>query len=259
MSGFASSIMAAFRGTPATPAPGVNVTPPGAATNVTIPGNTTPQSDGSVAAIPAAGMGDKSPLDKYENMWKVDPNAPAPVNTNVSLTADPAKLAEAAKGINFASSFNQDDLAKASRGDAGALQSIIQSAAQAGIAHSAGLTASIVERALAEQAKKFQDYVIPQAIRTQESRQAVNEAVPLSNHPAFAPMVDMMRNQLATRYPTASQEELKAHAVELFQGFAEGVVTASGSQIIKATPATPGSRYNSQANTPEDWDKWFTS
>lgn len=225
--------------------------------NPAVPGDGTAQNkDGSgPTAIPKAAEGDKSPLEGYGKLWETDPNAKKTPSLAPTFTADPAKLMEAAKTIDFAKVIDPEVLTKAAAGDGAALSQAINSAAQAGYAQSAHATTKIVERALADQAKMFKEEIMPAILREHSISTAVSADNAIFENPAVKPIVDMATAQLSAKYPNASAADIKKHAQEYFMGFAKELATAGGMTMEKAVD--PAGSKVSGIREPQDWGKYF--
>lgn len=225
--------------------------------NPTVPNSTTPQSDGSVPAIPAAAKGDASPMSGYGKIWDtpVDPNTSA-ASLVPTFSVDPAKMLEAAKTIDFTKSMDPALLDAASKGDASALANIINSAAQAGYAQAATATISITNKMLSEQAKTFSEKYAPAMMRNESISRVVEKAIPLSQDPAFAPVVSALRTQLSNTYPTASAEEIATHTENYLQDFAKRAVESKGGKIQSAEELST-SLLHPMRRPETDWSKWL--
>lgn len=238
-----------------TPPAGPTPAPANANGNTTVPNANTPVPTGDgPAAIPAAGTGEKSPLENFSKLFENDPNAKPPASMVPTINADPAKLMEAAKKIDFTKAVNPEVLANAAKGDVAALTAAINEAAQAGFAQSAGTTAALVRQALEMQAKSFKEQVIPEILRDHAASQKLNDSNALFTNPAVAPVVDMVKSQLALKFPTAYPAELAKHAETYFSGMATEMAKAMGMQMVKPTAtnaSTPAGR------EPVDWGQYF--
>ena len=228
------SIMSLFGGgtSPASAAP-VPATP--AATNTTVPNANTLKSDGTVPAIPAAGVGDASPLGKYADLFQ------APENTKQTTAAtlipafntDPAKIMEQAVKIDFTKHIPKDLIAKALGGDADAFLSVINQAAQFGFANNTMASAELVRGSFQNADGILRDRVLPDAMRTQNVRAAIQENNPLFSDPSVAPLMDTIRNQLQAKNPTSPPNQIATMAAEYFAELSQRVVEASGGTISR--------------------------
>lgn len=219
--------------------------------NPTVPSSATAQSDGSVAAIPAAGTGETSPLANYPDLFKTDPNTPPPLPTSIKLSPDNKQLMDIAKTIDFTKDLDPAKFALAQKGDTAALLSMMNDMGQQGYARAAAASAAITEKAMADQMKIVMDRLLPEALRRNNISTAVQSENPIFNDPAAAPMVTMLQTQFTQKYPTASPAEIKEHVGNYLTGFANLVARANG-QSLTAVPVA-----SKNGSGDEDWDKYF--
>lgn len=231
---------------------------PGPDNNNTVPSGNTPASDGSIKAIPAAGEGEASPLSQYQKMWEAPSGAPNPADLVPAINADPAKMLEAARTIDFTKQMDPALLEAASKGDAGALAKIINSSAQNGYAAAAGATVNIVKAALGEQAKQFENKYAPAMLRRSDIQGAVTESVSLANDPAAAPIISALTAQLSNSFPQATATEISAHVSNYMKEFSQKVVEANGGKIQSREDLAlrPG---GSLSRTEPDWESYFAA
>lgn len=263
------NIMEMFRrGTPVGPQPGIGAPfVPGApqqqqqittaqhvANNSTVPtgqanevvGNNAP------AAFGTGAKGDESPLANYADLWKVDPKNPGGIANPVPVfNLDPAKLNEAAAQIDFTQNISAELIDKAAKGDATALGEVIKQAGRAGFTQSAVTTGTIVKDALEKLSKNYDEHVIPEILRRHTASTALRaDENPIFTNPATAPMLKMLEKQIMDKNPTASPQEITAHAKEYLLGFVREAAPGMG-MVVTAKPAPqPGARKE------EDWGSW---
>ena len=208
-----------------------------APTPQTPPANVTPPA-------PAAPV---SPMDEFKSLWEptatqtgVDATLPA----NMFAGADPTKMLEAARKVDFAKSVPPEVLAKITAGGpdaAAAFAQAINDVAQRSYAQSSFASTKIVEAALA----KFQEGIearLPGQVKNFQVRESLRESNPALMHPAAAPIMEALQAQLTVKYPNASVSELQGMASQYLTSF------TSAATPPKAGPAVPVS---------EDWDKFF--
>lgn len=252
------SFLGKIFGQPAVPPAVVATSPnPGqlAAENKLVPNAAAPVSDGSVAAFPKVEGGAKSPLAEYGKLWEADANAPKLENSSLvpDLSFDPAKLLEAAKGIDFTKVMPPELLAKAAANDPAALAQVINLAAQAGVAQSAGTTAKLVTEALTKQQKVFEERYFPDKLREASSRAAL-QVDTLASNPAAAPVYEMVRSHLAAKFPTASPEAVANHAKTYMSELGLAITEGSGKQVVDPSKAPKPSGVNKFFET--DFSNW---
>lgn len=259
MSGVMSMFRSAFGGnnqqqTPPAPPGDGNPANPGstAGANPTIPNGSTPQSNGTPPAIPAAGTGEKSPMEKFADVWKSDPKQPTEApNLAPTINLDPAKLMEAAKNVSFVSHIADDRIQKAMT-DPTEFKNLLNEVAQVGFVQATVASGKLVENSLGSAQQVLNDKVLPAAFRQQAVQQALANN-PVFSNPAVAPMLDMVKQQLMTKYPTATPEAIAAQAAEYVNSMAQLVVTSTGGQIVNPQQQQQGRGFT--RNEP-DWEKW---
>jgi hypothetical protein len=222
--------------------------------NTTIPNGTTPQSDGSLPAIPAAGTGTESPLEGYKDLWTVDPKATAavtPTSLVPTMNIDNAALMKAAQGLNFAAAIPQDIMEKAAKGDAVALAAAINHAAQASYAQGAAASIAISKKAFTDQATAFETKYVPELMRNQDITRELRNEVSLFSNPAVAPMLSMLESQLKVKFPQATPVEIATHAKTYLSQFANEVITSSGGNVQQKVELEAARR---QQPKEQDWE-----
>lgn len=189
---------------------------------------------------PAAPKTPESPLDQFKDLWQNDPNAEnknAPINFNVDQT----KLMEAASKVDFTKILKQEDLQAISAGGEGAVAAFaksLNSVAQSVYAQNAMATSKIVEAAVAQAQDRFASQ-IPDMVKKQNLSNSLREENPALSHPAAAPILTALENQLTVKYPNATGSEIKKMATDYLSSFA---TAASPKKEDPATTATSGKK-----------------
>lgn len=240
-------VMDFFRGitapTTTSPNPAVTAVSPAApanaataAANQTIPSATTiPQSDGKIPAIPASPIGDESPMAKFADLFKIDDKAVVLGSPVPSLTPDPVKLAAAVKDVDFTKGIDAALMEKALKGDGASLVAVINQSGQSALAQSSAITARIVEQALTTLTKNYETQVIPAVLRQNNVNVALAEN-PLFANPATAPILEGLKTQFITKYPSATADEISTLANEYLQNFAGMIVGTDATKQITDVP-----------------------
>lgn len=188
---------------------------------------------------------DATPIDKFSKVWETAPtgptNNPAP---GEGLT--PEKMLEAASKVDFSKVLDQASLQKITAGGEEAVQalvSLLNKTAQTVYGQSTVVAKKLVDQAVEQSEARFAER-IPSMVRRQATKDGLVNENPAFNHPAVAPFVEAIQQQLGQKYPNATATELQALAKEYFQGAA---------QVLN--PAKPASKTSSG---PEqiDWDSW---
>lgn len=194
-------------------------------------------------------VGGESPMANYADLWKIEPNQ-MPRDPIAALTPnftiDPAKVAEAAKTIDYSRLVPPDLMTKALSGDAAAMGQILNTVTQASTANSGMSTARIVQAALEHQAKQFAE-ILPQEVRKLQVSQQVQQDNPIFSDPAAAPILDGLRTQFTAKYPTASPQQVSDHIKQYLGDF---IKAAGGNMSVQTKQTTaPGE---------QDWSKFFS-
>ena len=226
-----------------------------AVTNQTVPGdkNIADVSKSDPLAIQAGKVdGGESPLSNYAELWKIE-DKDKPVNAQEALTPnftlDPKKVAEAARTVDYAKLVPAEIMTKAMSGDAAAMSQMLNAVTQAATANAGMNTAQIVQAALAHQAKKFVE-ILPQQVRNQQVSQQVSQDHPIFQNPAAAPMVSMLKDQFAVKYPLATPAEISKHTSDYLTEFVKSLGGSMPDPAMQAAQATK------EAGT-MDWEKFL--
>jgi len=189
-----------------------------------------------------------SPMDQFKDLWQPATSTPtvdATLPANMFAGADPAKMLEAARKVNFASSIPADVLAKITAGGpdaAAAFTQAMNDIGQRAYAQSSFASTKIVEAALA----KFQegmDARLPGQVKRYQVAESLRETNPALTHPAAAPIMEALQSQLTVKYPNATVNEIRDMASQYLTQF-NAVVNPP-----KKADAVPSA---------EDWGKFFS-
>lgn len=205
--------------------------------NGVIPPNATGNADG------AADAGEKSPLDAFGNLWDNSDNAKNEQQLGVLGEISPQKIAEAASKVNFAKVVKPEDLTAIREGGDGAVQALanaLNSATQAVYAQSALASSKLIEQATNQLEERILAKLPDQVRRNLLDNSMVEENAALT-HPAAAPLVKLVQNQLATKYPDATPSQLKKMATDYFNNSMQAItgVNVSNTQQPQATKSSP--------------------
>lgn len=186
-----------------------------------------------------------SPLDKFSKLWEptTTPTVDGTLPANMFAGADPTKMLEAARKVDFAKSIPPEVLAKITAGGpdaAAAFAQAINDVAQRSYAQSSFASTKIVEAALA----KFQeglDSRLPSQIKKHQVSDSIRDSNPALQHPAAAPIMEAMQAQLTVKYPNATVSEIQDMASQYLTAFNS---VANPPKVEKAPVS-------------ENWDKFF--
>lgn len=215
--------------------------------NNTIPSANTVSSDGKTPAIPATATGEVSPLSEYSKVWDTPANGTGLPSSVPQFTTDPAKLTEISKTIDFRNAIDPELAKKALTGDMDSFMQVLNQVGQAGFAQAAGMSSTLVQKAMTAQNEKLQNELLPEFARRDAISSSLRENNSLYSNPAIAPMLHSLEKQFSAAYPNASPQEVRDHATRYMQGVSEQVVAQSGRIVTNAPQA-------SQSRGKEDWE-----
>lgn len=251
-SGF-DSIMSVFRQT--APVQQTQQTPQN---NPTVPTTeNTPTSTGEVKAIPPSGEGEKSPLEGFNELWQTSDKDPKRPSLAPDIKLDPKAIAESVGRIDFTKNIKPETYKAALEGNAEAFAQAINQAVQAGVGTVTATFTSGMQQMLAKQEKNFHDIVMPDLLRRHTASSAISDGNPIFDHPAVKPMLDMAKQQLIQKYPTATPAEIADQAKVLVNGMAGEIIKANGGTITDSAGTQTGGAAKKAPDT-FDWSDWAT-
>ena len=159
-------------------------------------------------------------------------------------------MLEAAAKVDFAKVLDKDTLAKITAGGEDATQALVQAlnkVAQQTYAQTT-LVADKLITAQVEKAKEDFASKIPDLVKRQRVADDLIKENPAFKDPAVAPVVGLIQNQLAEKFPQATADEIKQMAIEYFAGAAQKLVKTKASTGTSTT----------KENTEDDWEDWLT-
>lgn len=237
--------------TPPNPQSGNNGQPlPGTqATGQTAPNGTIPA--GASAGNPGnPGDSNASPLAKFDDFWKNDPNSNNGTPPKLFNGLDPSKLLDAAKKVDFAKTISQEQLQAISAGGDGAMQAFaaaLNSVAQDVYGQSAVATTKLVEQAVSTVRAEY-DAKIPTMLRKVGANDQLAGINPAFASPALQPLTEALTTQFVRKNPNASQQEIQQQVVDYMSAVANVFGTPPKSNTPAATPGKGA----------EDWEKFFS-
>lgn len=181
-----------------------------------------------------------SPLDAFTDLWKNDPNGQ---QTNVDpfsqplFQTDPQKIMEAASKQNFTANIPPELMQKVLAGnDPQALVEVINNVAQQSLALSLQLQTATTEQAGSRIGQRFnQAFGDKFKEHTLRSTKPDNPAL---NHPAAAPMLEMLRERMRVKNPDKSAAEINQMAEQYFTEWA-GMFGSGNKQEANTNAADP--------------------
>lgn len=222
------------------------------------PGNLPPTGDNlqgqpgnlNVPAGAPTQAADPQGLDQFKDLW-ADPqssngNAPQPI-----VNLDPTKLMESVGKMDFSKAIAPEQLQAIAQGGEGAMQAFaaaMNKVAQTVYAQNAMATSKIVEQALSKSKDSFLGE-LPLHIKQQQVADTLRTENPAFNHPAAAPIMGALQQQLAVKFPNATATELAGLAKSYLENFANAAVGQNPQQTQQS------------ASQPDemDWSKYLSS
>ena len=186
----------------------------------------------------------QAPLDKFNDLWKTDPNA-KPTGNDPLFNVDPQKLMEAAGKVDFAKVIKPEQLQAITAGGEGAAAAFIQAinaVSQATFAQSALASTKIVEQAVAKTRENF-SAELPGMLKKLNLNDSLRDSNPAFSHPAAQPILDALQAQLTQKYPSATVQELQGMAKEFLSSFTDAAIPKPVATTV--------------SNGETDWSKFF--
>lgn len=185
---------------------------------------------------------DSSPLDAFENMFKIDDKA-QPVKDPMMeplFNLDPKTLAEAVNKMDFAKHISPELAQKALQGDVAALQQMLNGSSRAVFMQAAQMLTGVMQKAFTTNnsrldsslSGRFRDFQI-------QSSPSTNKALA---HPAAQPVLSAIRKQISTQNPGLPAHEVTAQAENYFLAMSKAITSVNddGNQANgRSSPAAP--------------------
>jgi hypothetical protein len=188
-------------------------------------------------------------LDKFKDVWtppKPEDMPKAPESAFAGVTPEAVK-AVAAK-TDFSKVVTPEMMAAISAGGEGAVAATLQAMnamAQENYAQSATASMRLIETALDKQRTEF-EAALPNLMKSQTVSNNLRGSNPIFNHPAAAPMLKTLAEQIQLKNPTATPEQIQAQAQEFLISFAGAAAPVQETKQQKSA----------KANEPS-WDTWL--
>lgn len=201
----------------------------------------------------------KNPLDAFTKVWETpDPSktTPDPLAAPI-FGADPAKLQEAARSIDFSKSVPPELMQRMMAGnDPAAIAEMMNLAVQQAVGLSAQLTAQTTEHGFSQYSKRLDQALPGRVSRVQLDQQSSSN--PALQHPAAQPLVKMARDAMAASNPGKSPQEIAAMADAYLMQVGSEVFAHSedGKQVQQRLGAVHQSQRQSQGDNDFDFENW---
>lgn len=192
----------------------------------------------------------KSPGDKFSKLWEttpIDPNKQE--QSDQGLT--PQQMLEAASKVDFAKVLDKDLIAKITAGGEDAAAALVQALNKVS-QQTYAQTVLVTDKLITAQVEKAQHTFankVPELVRRQKIQDGLIKDNPAFKDPAVAPVVGLIQNQLAEKFPSATADEIQQMAIEYFQGAANKL----------NPPKKTGNSSGSKENTDDNWEDWLSS
>lgn len=183
--------------------------------------NQTPGDQQAQITNQAAAVSKPEGLDQFNDLWK-PVESPSGQQPDQLFNVDPKQLMEASRKIDFSKAIDPTQLQQIAQGGEAAVQAFAQamnSVAQTVYAQNAAATAKIVEQAV-NRTRENLIGELPQHIKRQTVSDTLRAENPALSHPAAAPILGALEQQLTMKFPNASASEISGMAKSYLEGFA---------------------------------------
>lgn len=164
-----------------------------------------------------------SPMDSFKSLWDTnDTDSDDDTDLSSIITIDEDKIRETVGSIDFSKVVDADMLAKINEGGEGATAAFLAAMnkmAQTTFSQSMIANATLTKKAL-EAANTKLDKRTSNALRNSKISEGVDSISPVLSHSSVAPLVNLVKSELAAKYPTATSEEITKQANSYFTEFA---------------------------------------
>jgi hypothetical protein len=194
---------------------------PASATNPTAPASVvaaTGNTPNNGAATPEAPQG----LDQFKDMWNLTDAEKPKVPESAFAGVTPQAIQEVAGKMDFTKVVTPELMSKISAGGeeaAAAMITAIQLVSQQSFAQSSEAAMRLSERAAAQERQNLLAE-LPNLIKQQTVSNNLRTSNPIFEHPAAAPMLKSLQDQLQLKNPTATPEQIQSKAQEFLLSFA---------------------------------------
>lgn len=224
---------------PAAPTVNANGSAGPASTQIAGPANpgAAPATMANAPAAPAVGT-PTNIMDTYTNLFAPKPADPAAVKPltladPILGALDPATFRTQIANANFAAGIPQDRMQAALGGDVAAFAEVINMASREAFAAAAQLSHGLVEQGVRTGADRINGSMDSRIRNFQlKSQNTSNEALA---HPAVAPMLNAVKQQIATSNPNLSPSDVQAQAEQYFTEMAQVLVAPKQAAADAAT------------------------
>lgn len=214
MAGFFDSLFSSSNAQPAPTATTAEQATTAAPINT---GTTAPTVGAATAQQPAVVAAPEAPLDQFKTLWDTDP-ASQQSGQQLNFNIDPAQLAAIADKLDFAQMVPQAIQDRIAAGGADAVAASMEAnnlIARAVYQQNALATTKLVEATYLQAQNKL-EAAIDKRFKTLGLADTTAAKNPALTNPAVKPLVDMIQQQIITKYPNATSAEISAKVNEYF-------------------------------------------
>jgi hypothetical protein len=204
--------------------------------------------NGTIPANPD-GTPQGSPDDKFAKLWETTPTDPNK-QTQEPQGLTPEQMLQAAAKVDFAKVIDKETLAKITAGGEDAAVALLQALNKVS-QQTYAQTVLVTDKLITAQVQKAQDDFaskVPDLVKRQRVQDDLIKDNPAFKDPAVSPVVGLIQNQLAEKFPQATADELRVMAIEYFQGAANKL----------SPPKKTGKASEPKENQEDDWEDWLT-
>lgn len=197
----------------------------------------------------------EAPLEQFKGLWETDATqqqAPAGLNFNIDINA----VNDIASKLDFSSVIPQALQDRIAAGGADAMAASLEMqnlVARAVYTQNAVATTKLVEAAYTN-AQKGLEAAIEQKFKLMGLAENTATTNPALTNPAVKPLVDMIQQQVITKYPNATSAEINAKVKDYF----DQVGAAFNPDLAKKASAAANMQPGLQVQQPEtDWANYL--
>lgn len=206
------------------------------------------------------GNGEQSPFDAYAGLFKIDDKAVDPVASLNSpvFAMDAEKLQQHVSKMNFANNVDPAVVQNILRGDATALQGLLNSLGQSVFQQSARFMQTAMESGFGTYNSRLSE-ALPAHMRQFAAKQEINRDMPFASHAGVAPMIEALQTQFMRSNPNMSPQEAASKVKQFLQTVGTQVNQQQPQQErdpFTGQPLQQGQRGGQQSA--DNWDSFFS-
>lgn len=188
----------------------------------------------------------QAPVDPFKDLWTIDPKQKGPVDLGeFNFSFDQGKVDASINGLDFTKAITPELMGKIAAGGQDAVAATLQAMNIVGQqAAKTALMAStkITESGIRTNGQRLRDN-LPHLVRNESVSNVLREDNPLFNDPSTAPMMELITQQMAQKFPNATPAEILKNARSYMANFAENAVKFTGGKVITdAPPVNPNAK-----------------